>query len=112
MNGMVVVTGGVSLSGFTALTNFQVQIYDPAGPSFAAAPNSLTDDRVFHTATLLANGKLLIAGGIKGFAKVSRGGITALPGGGARNSAEIFDPTPQLLPASTEKAYYTATRAW
>jgi hypothetical protein len=93
LDGKVLVTGGASVIAGTASSNFQVQIYDPVAPSFSAAPASLTDDRVFHTATLLANGKLVIAGGLKGFVTISIHGITAFPGGGARNSAEIFDPT-------------------
>lgn len=35
---------------------------------------------------------MLFTGGLKGVVKVSNNGITALPGGGARNAAEIFDP--------------------
>lgn len=35
---------------------------------------------------------MLFAGGLSGSVKVSSNGVTALPGGGALNTAEIFDP--------------------
>ena len=96
LDGQVVLTGGFSVSGVLplrfAFSQFQIQIFDPSGATFTAAPSSLTDDRAFHTATLLANGKVLIAGGLAGIVKVSLAGVTAFPHGGARNSAEIFDP--------------------
>jgi hypothetical protein len=93
LDGQVVLTGGFSVSAGFAFSQFQIQIFDPSGATFSAAPSSLTDDRVFHTATLLANGKVLIAGGLAGIVKVSLAGVTAFPHGGARNSAEIFDPS-------------------
>ena len=49
-----------------------------------SAIRSMTAKRAAHTATLLGNGKVLIAGGFVG-------------NGGGLSSAEVFDPQPTLL---------------
>jgi len=55
-------------------------LYDPATGGFAAT-GSMATARFRHTATLLPNGKVLVAGG-----------VTTGPGGVCINSAELFDP--------------------
>ena len=111
-DGEVAIAGGFSVSSGSAFTGISIQLYNPATQSFAL-DNTLNDSRVFHTATLLTGGKVLFAGGLSGFVKVSNNGVTALPGGGALNTAEIFDPS-----ADTETcvngngARSAATRAW
>jgi len=50
------------------------EIYDPAGSTFSGVAGNMSTTRDFHTATLLPNGKVLLAGG---------------PGA----SAELYDPT-------------------
>jgi hypothetical protein len=58
------------------------EIFDPASGTFTAlAP--MTSKRIEHTATLLPNGKVLIAGGITKYGS----------GGEIINTAELFDPT-------------------
>jgi hypothetical protein len=89
--GEVMIAGGFSVSGGDAFSTVAIQVYDPATQSFSLE-NNLIDPRVFQTATLLTGGKVLFAGGLSGFVKVSNNGVTALPGGGALNTAEIFDP--------------------
>ena len=56
----------------------ETQLYDLLTGTFASA-GSTTISRNSHTATLLPDGTVLIAG-------------TQLPGGGASASAEIYDP--------------------
>ncbi len=73
-NGMVLITGGRSNSGFLA----SAELYNPASGTFTAT-GSMTVGRYGHTATLLNNGKVLIAGG-------KSDGATYL------NSAELYDP--------------------
>jgi hypothetical protein len=61
-NGMVLIAGGVNLNnGFFVLAT--VELYDPATGAFTAT-GSLNTARLSHTATLLNNGMVLIAGGL------------------------------------------------
>src|SRR5438477_55243 len=73
------------------------ELFDPAAGTWTPT-GSLTDRRAFHTATLLPNGKVLVAGGFNG---------ASLPG------AEIFDPaTGTWTPTgsmSTARDSHTAT---
>ncbi len=73
-NGKVLIAGGIGSSGQLA----SAEIFDPAGNGGVGAftaTGSMGTARAVHTATLLPNGKVLIAGG-----------------GAALASAEIFDP--------------------
>jgi N-acetylneuraminic acid mutarotase len=80
-NGKVLVVGGGTMSGAIGITGAvgSAHFYDPsaaAGSKWTAAPNTLTVHGN-HTATLLPNGKVLVAGGF---------GITG------SDIAEIYDP--------------------
>jgi hypothetical protein len=57
-NGQVLVAGGFGSAGFLA----SAELYNPATGTWAAT-RSMTDARFFHTATLLQNGEVLVAGG-------------------------------------------------
>jgi len=59
-NGMVLVAGGIDLSGFSPTT----ELYDPASGTWTTT-GKLNRKRFSHTATLLQNGAILIAGGSK-----------------------------------------------
>ncbi len=60
-NGQVLVTGGLGEYNQTTVLN-TTEIYDPQEKTWTnAAP--MTNARAFHSATLLANGKVLIVGG-------------------------------------------------
>jgi len=87
-NGAVLVTGGSSL-GYTSGFLSSTELYNPLTNTWsAAAPMSTPRDH--HKATLLNNGKVLVAGGWNGAS--SGGFFTPLA------SAELFDPG---LPAAT-----------
>ena len=78
-DGRTLITGGVSASGALA----SVEIFDTTG-NFCAAPlcvppASMNFARSKHTATVLQDGRVLVAGGIGG-------------GGTPVASAEIYDP--------------------
>ena len=77
-DGTVLITGG--LGGSTAPTLDTAELYNPVSATFSQLANSLNSARAFHTATLLANGKVLLAGG---------------QGGGS--AAEIYDPVAQTF---------------
>lgn len=79
-NGRVLVAGGVNGNGF--LRN--AELYDPATRTWTRtdannnALGNLTDGRAEHTATLLTDGRVLVAGGINGTAAIK--------------SAELYEP--------------------
>lgn len=81
--GRVLVAGGwdgVSANS-SALTS--AELYDPVAKTWLSV-GSLGDGRYQHTATLLPDGKVLVAGGVSS-------GTTTL------SSAEVFDPNPTVL---------------
>jgi len=80
-NGQVLVAGGCTafdVNGCTTVTS-KTEIYDPAAGTWKAAA-SLRTARYAMTATLIAGGKVLVAGG-------STAALDAL------NSSEIYNPT-------------------
>ncbi|HVA83655.1 MAG TPA: kelch repeat-containing protein [Candidatus Binataceae bacterium] len=76
-NGKVLIAGGLAASGPTN----SVELYDPASNSFASAASlpTMNTARFDATATLLGNGKVLIAGGV---------GIS-----GTLDTVELYDST-------------------
>ena len=57
-NGKVLVAGGLDNHDNVLDT---AELYDPAARKFAAVGNTMSDRRMFHTATLLLSGKVLIS---------------------------------------------------
>lgn len=86
-NGKVLVAGGAStsLGYFEPLVN--AELYDPATGTWATT-GSLTTKRAGHTATLLGNGKVLVAGGHNGFSN------------SFLNSAELYNPATETWSAT------------
>jgi hypothetical protein len=81
-SGKVLIAGGFNYetSNRTLTT---AELFDPATGTFTSLP-SMTTDRRYHTATLLPNGKVLIAGGYRD---------TEV----ATHTAEIFDPATETF---------------
>jgi hypothetical protein len=77
-NGKVLIAGGAT-QGYGEGEIAQAQIYDDVSEAFQTT-GSLSVARAFHTATLLPNGGVLIAGGFDG------------SGPGDLASAELYDP--------------------
>ncbi len=97
-DGTVLIAGGSSDTSGQVLVG-PAEIYNPTTMSFTVV-GSLNNPRQFHTATLLANGKVLIAGGADA--------------GGASASAELYDPVAQTFSLVsnhliTPREYHTAT---
>ncbi|HVC45582.1 MAG TPA: kelch repeat-containing protein [Candidatus Binataceae bacterium] len=100
-NGQVLIAGGFEitpdpLAPLGSSIN-QAEIYDPVAQSFTAT-ESLTDDRVLHTATLLPNGSVLFTGGFTvGLSwmidvPTDIASIVFESGSFPRNTAEIYNP--------------------
>jgi hypothetical protein len=86
VNGKVLIVGGFG-SGTSQLPRLNsAELYDPLTGTFSATGN-MSVGRVLHTAVLLNDGRVLVAGG------------TTSPGGGgaATASAEIYDPATGLF---------------
>ena len=118
-DGRVLIAGGVECpnaedDGIWA----SAELYDPATGTFTAT-GSMSVPREFHTATLLADGRVLIAGGYSGPAAVATGAIklasvrTAETSTSILSSAEIYDPaTGTFSPTgsmTTFRDHHTAT---
>jgi hypothetical protein len=86
-NGTVLVAGGNDGDSCTCTTFLtSADLYNPTTNSFTAT-GPLNTARYAHTATVLANGKVLVTGGFGGATS------TIQSGGSALASAEIYDPT-------------------
>ncbi len=84
-DGTVLITGGLWNTVAHSLVS-SAEVYDPATKTFLAA-GSMTTGRYWHTATLLPDGQVLIAGGYGG---------SGLP----LDSAELYDPATGLFTAT------------
>jgi hypothetical protein len=82
LNGKVLEAGGVSLTDAVFVDTYlaSAEVYDPAVNTWSSA-GSMATARSGHTATLVADGRALVAGGTSG--------STGLP----TATAELYDPT-------------------
>lgn len=77
-NGEVLIAGGQTGDGVTTFENTDTaELFDPETGTFTPLASTMSSRRVWHTATLLPSGEVLLAGGF-GFAY--------------RDTAELFDP--------------------
>jgi hypothetical protein len=88
-NGKVLLAGGAAI-GTSSLDASTVLLYDPSTGGFKPGGSTLVPRRE-HTATLLSDGRVLLAGGIDGGVSIGSDGLTT--GDWPTNSAEIYDPT-------------------
>src|SRR6266508_2859468 len=94
-NGQVLITGGSGLSGVNFVNRQSAELYDQTTRAFTAIAN-MASARSAHTATLLADLRVLLVGGYSG------------------NGAEVFDPitssfTAIAQPAVAFRARHSAT---
>jgi N-acetylneuraminic acid mutarotase len=99
-NGKVLVAGGeVLIAGGASTVTGSAELYDPVANTWSAAGDLVTP-RAGHTATLLPNGKVLVAGGFQNYP-------TSLV------SAELYDSVANTWSAAnpllTARGFHTAT---
>ena len=101
-NGKVLVAGGFPSTPFSDETR-SAELYDPATGTWSYT-GGLNDGRFAHTATLLPNGKVLVAGGFSN---------PFFPTGHVLDTAELYDPASGIWETRTFMAfpryYHTAT---
>jgi hypothetical protein len=104
-NGTVLVAGGMGVTPIQSVPPVDpvvasAEIYDPANGQWTPT-GSMGQARQAHTATLLANGKVLVAGGVSFF------------GGLFPTSAEVYDPSTgkwsPTLPLTSGRTDHIAT---
>lgn len=102
-NGEVLLSGGFSFDANACITDGtspvlkSAELYDPSNGSFAST-GSMAEERGGHTATLLANGKVLVAGGGN-----SGGGRPPFFGDGSA-TAELYDPATRVFTSTGSMA--------
>jgi hypothetical protein len=103
-NGTVLVAGGSRGTAVGGISDqASAEIYDPVAGTWTAT-GRMTSARIDHTATLLPNGTVLVAGGMGG---------TVGDAGGIQASAEVYDPVNGTWTATGRmtipRDYHTAT---
>ena len=91
MAGRVLITGGVGGSSFF-FKDSSAELFDPVSQEFVLLTTFMNEARALHTATLLDDGTVLLAGGFSGTVAIS-GGMLSGASGLTSNSAEVFDPS-------------------
>jgi hypothetical protein len=100
-SGKVLVVGGSQVQPFYLGSLATAELYDPQSNSWALAA-SMHTPRSYHTATLLADGRVLVVGGIEASNDVT-GRVLA--------SAELYDPVTDSWTAAASMAVARAKHA-
>ena len=110
-NGKVLIAGGATSDalfqgsiGLNPARQATAELYDPFTGTFVSTGN-MTDARIAHTATLLADGTVLMTGGYTDYV----GGLPTSLGYQSLSSAEIYDPVSGAFKAIDSM---NATRFW
>lgn len=111
-SGRVLVTGGLTAITLTDPTAFfdaiasSTEVFDPALSSFGAGP-AMPERKAFHTATVLSNGAVLVAGGL-GIVPILSVPFVSNLGYVSNASATSFGALPKVF--TTGRLLHTATR--
>jgi len=98
LDGKVLVTGGDGETNGSTFDN-SVELYDPMSGNWTLI-QSMNENRIYHTASTLLNGKVLVVGGFNDNGNVS-------------NTAELYDPSTELWTMTgnmtQKRAFHTAS---
>jgi hypothetical protein len=98
-NGSVLITGGLDMGGLYEVTTSTAEVYDPTANEFRLVGDMSVPRRI-HTATLLTNGMVLVAGGYRDGSEIA---ITNVDLFDPNNN--VFIPTASLsVPRATHSA--------
>jgi hypothetical protein len=97
-NGSVLITGGLDMGGPYEVTTSTAEVYDPTANEFSLVGDMSVPRRV-HTATLLTNGMVLVAGG---YGNGSELAIT---------NADLFDPNNNVFVPTASLSVPRATHS-
>ena len=108
-NGQVLIAGGtngaIASNGYDLKILNSAELYSPASGTFAAT-GKMAGVRMYHSAVLLPNGKVLVSGGLYTYKPRLRYAV-------ATTSAEVFDPATGLWSSAgnmtTARAYHSST---
>jgi large repetitive protein len=92
-NGQVLVAGGSIGGSHSGIIRTNAELYDPTAGTWTNT-GSLNTGRYEHTATLLPNGKVLVAAGIASCTNCGLGGVVST------SSAELYDPVTGIWTAT------------
>jgi|GEM_PF-3548911 len=104
-NGNVLLVGGYDAAGYNSgIPLASAELYNPTTQTFTTTAGSLNIARAQHSAVLLNNGDVLIAGGYNA-------------SGGVENTAELYDPNLQTFTLLTStmsagRAIFTTNALW
>jgi hypothetical protein len=108
LGGGALVTGGYIGLGGPIEVHESAEVYDPASHSFSTT-GPMTTSRMSHTATMLADGRVLVAGGDSDGHGTAPDNVIATTA-----SAEIYDPVARTFTATaamaTARSGHSATR--
>ncbi|HUP69940.1 MAG TPA: kelch repeat-containing protein [Acidimicrobiales bacterium] len=105
---VLVVGGAVGYPGFDVVPTNTAELYDPGSGTWTATTRPLMAPRLYHTATVLQDGRVLVTGGSTSYALEHFASNPPLVA-----TTEIYDPSTDLWvpgPMLThERAFHTAT---
>ena len=102
-SGKVLVAGGTNMFGGSGIV--AQELWDPATNSFSAIEN-LRDPRMYHTATLMSDGRILFAGGQGGAVSNGTGEVTKSTLCGPPNITGVNPPSASVGSAITITGSY------
>jgi len=97
LDGTVLIAGGFT-GGSTGVKLNTAELYNPTSQTFTPLVATMTDNREAFTATLLTNGKVLLAGGLGS-------------SGQSRSTAELYDPFAKMFTATLPMVFPHAQHA-
>lgn len=88
LDGRVLIAGGTKTVGLSTVVTNELEVFDPLTHTFTRLSETMSQVRTVHTATLLADGRVLLCGGANNLGVIT-------------NSVDIWDPVAGTVTAQT-----------